>query len=92
MGCLLGILGTALAIVVLYLLFSFIDIIVGFVGSLLSSTGQEIALIVIAIIVLVGMNVLAYCASFVWGQRKPWFFFLGLGLTILFCTMPFWAV
>lgn len=39
---------------------------------------------ILAIVVgLVGLNVLTYCASYVWGMRKPWFFWVCLILTII---------
>ena len=41
------------------------------------------AKIIMAILFVIGLNVLAYFASFVWGQRKPWFFWLCFGLTIV---------
>lgn len=31
----------------------------------------------------IGMNAIAYCASYVWGGRKKWYFWLCLSLTIL---------
>ena len=36
----------------------------------------------------IGMNVISYCASYVWGARKPCFFWVGFILTIL-CLIVF---
>ena len=79
-GLILGLLLMAAAVFVIYIIFTIL-------GPLLSSltlTGQVIA----AILFIIGLNVLAYFASFVWGKRKPWFFFVCLVLSILFCLLP----
>ena len=34
-------------------------------------------------IILIGMNVVTYLASFKWGMRKPWFFVMGLILSLI---------
>ena len=47
--------------------------------------------IIILLIVLVGMNILSYYASFVWGQRKPWFFWTGLFLSLGALLLPLFA-
>ena len=31
----------------------------------------------------IGLNILTYCASYVWNDRKHWFFWVGLVLTVL---------
>ena len=41
------------------------------------------------VLFVIGMNVIAYFASYVWGRRKKWFFWACLVLTILGFTLPF---
>jgi hypothetical protein len=38
-------------------------------------------------IMLVGTNIVSFCASFIWKNRKPWYFPLTLFLTICFSLM-----
>lgn len=47
----------------------------------------DTGIIIFVVVVFVGLNVLSYFASYVWGNRKPWFFWLGLCLTIIFMLM-----
>lgn len=50
---------------------------------------NSISPVLAGLALLIGMNVLGYCASYVWGARKPWFFWLCLTVTILFLLMVF---
>lgn len=74
------ILAIALPFLLIYGIGFVLSIVEPIVGPWLESdTGMTILFVVL----LVGVNVLSYFASFVWGKRKPWFFWLGLFLTVI---------
>ena len=44
---------------------------------------QEGIIIAVVLITLIGMNIITYCASYVWEKRKKWFFWVSLILSII---------
>ena len=61
---------------------------VGFAGIMILVGLFSIHYILGFIVLLVGMDVIAYFASFKWGMRKPWFFWAALVLSILALLFP----
>ena len=47
--------------------------------------------IIIAIVLIVGINVIFYFASYVNERISKFYFWLGLFLSILFVLLPFWG-
>ena len=90
----LGILKTLALLVALFLgiflVFFLLGLVVDAVKPLflaLPQIAQNILTVIFFLALLAGMNVIAYFASYVWGQRKWWYFPLCLTLTIIFLLM-----
>ena len=47
--------------------------------------------IIISIVLIVGMNVIFYFASYISERISKFYFWLGLCLSILFVLLPFWG-
>jgi hypothetical protein len=88
---LLAILVLIVFFVALYFVNHILNMILGPLTPLLSSL-SPVAKIIMAILFVIGLNVLAYFASYVWGQRKPWFFWLCLCMTIVAFYMAMLAL
>ncbi len=81
MGFIFAILAIIVVVAVFFVLY-FIGTAIEPLLLLLTPTAE----IIIAILFLIGMNVLAYFASYKW-NRKRWYFWLCLSLTVLFLLL-----
>ena len=61
---------------------------VGYVGIMILEGLLSVHYLLGFIVILVGMDIIAYFASFKWGMRKPWFFWAALVLSILALLFP----
>ena len=61
------------------------------IGNTSETKSYDVEELIVAFAVIVGLNILAYCNSYVWETWSKWLFWVCLGLTIIFLLMPFWA-
>ena len=86
MSFLLSLLAIIVIAAVLYVLY-LIGLVVEPLWLLLPQVAKNVLLVVFAIAFIVGMNIIAYRASYVTKRRDEWFFWLCLSVTVAFLLL-----
>ena len=92
LGCFGSILGGILAVVAIFFALWLVGTIIEALANFLPQEAKDILGIILGVALLVGMNIISYFASYVWGKRKPLFFWASISVTIAFLLLILMSV